>query len=371
MFMPGEGWAELEEMGEALLKEYLGIDDKLDLPFKHDAIFFMQGESLDFAYDADVIYHEYTHAVVSGDRLLGTRIDEHGPDAAPRAMNEAVADYFACSVMGDPVMAEFALVNLGAGRDLTEFAECPAGYHGEEHIDGLMYSTALWEIREALGSTAADAIIFNALLTFMATTGYEEGAQATIAEAALLEPPQDGVVQAIFEAHGLLGCNGRMRPWKDNDGSVYPEFLPGTQTTGVAGFSGGAPGYIQHQLQVPEGAESFHLEVAAEASGALSILGDFMGGGEVSLAIALKHDGAIAYEYDPEYLHDETALIPLVKLDDGLFSIDVSGDCFTGGMHTLQFVNQSGDAVMIRKATLSFPKGEAPGEANYSCQIVE
>jgi hypothetical protein len=367
MFMPGEGWAELEEMGEVLLKEYLGIDEKLDLPFKNDSIFFMQGNSLDFAYDADVIYHEYTHAVVSGDRLLGTRIDEHGPDASPRAMNEAVADYFACSVMGDPIMAEFALVSLGAGRDLTEFAECPAGYHGEEHIDGLMYSTALWEIREALGSTDADTIIFNALLTFVETTGYEEGAQATIAEAALLEPPQDQVVEEIFEAHGLLGCSGRMRPWSDNDGSVYPEFLPGTQTTGVAGFADGAPGYMQYSLEVPEGATVIHMEVAAETAGALAILGDLMGGGEVSLALALKHDGPISYEYDPDYLHDETAVVPFVKLDEGLFAIDIAGDCLTGGIHTLQFVNQSSDSVMIRKATLIFPEGEAPDDINYSC----
>lgn len=371
MFMPGEGWAELEEMGEVLLKQYLGLDEKLDLPFKNDAIFFMQGESLDFAYDADVIYHEYTHALVSGDRLMGTRIDEHGPDAAPRALNEAVADYFACSVMGDPIMAEFALVNLGAGRDLTKFAECPADYHGEEHIDGLMYSTALWEIREALGPTDADAIIFNALLTFVGATGYEEAAQATIAEAALLEPPVDESVQAIFEAHGLLGCNGRMRPWQDNDGSVYPESLPGTQTTGVAGFSDGAPGYIQYSLEVPEGAESFHLEVEAETSGALAILGDFMGSGDLSLAIALKHDGPITYEYDPEYTHNETAIIPLTKLGTGLFAVDVGGDCLTGGTHTLQFVNLSGDSASVRKASLSFPKGGDPVDANYLCQEVE
>jgi len=371
MFMPGEGWAELEAVGEILLKEYLGIDEKLDLPFKNDSIFFMQGESLDFAYDADVIYHEYTHAVVSGDRLFGTRIDEHGPDAAPRAMNEAVADYFACSVMGDPVMAEFALVNLGAGRDLTEFAECPAGYHGEEHIDGLMYSTALWEIREALGPTDADAIIFNALLTFVETTGFHEGAQATIAEAALLEPPQDEAVQAIFEAHGLLGCDGRMRSWKNNNGTRFPEFLPGTQTTGVAGFSDGAPGYIQHTLEVPKGAKSFHLEVGAESAGALALLGDFLGGGEVSLAIALKHDGAINYEYDPDYLHDETALIPLTELGNGLFAVDVSGNCLTAGTHTLQFVNLSGDSGIVFRAMISFPKGAAPEKANYSCQVAQ
>ena len=96
-----------------------------------------------------------------------------------------------------------------------------------------------------------------------------------------------------------------------------------------------------------------------------------MGGGEVSLAIALKHDGAISYQYDPVYLHDETAVIPLTKLDEGLFAVDVSGECLTGGIHTLQFVNKSSDAVMIRKAALSFPKGEAPAESNYWCQAAD
>jgi hypothetical protein len=370
MFMPGESFAQLEEMGEMLLKEYLGIEDTLNIPFKEDAILFMQGESLDFAYDADVIYHEYTHAVVGGDRIWAVRIDESGPDASPRALNEAMADYFACSVMGDPIMAEFALVNLGAGRDLTEYKGCPANYHGEEHLDGLMYSSALWEIREALGTVDADAIIFNALMTFTIATGFEEAASATIAEAALLDPPQDAAVQAIFADHGLLGCDSRVRPWADNDGSRPPEFLPGTQTTGIAGFSAGAPGYLQHTIEVPEGADFFHLEVQAETSGMLSILGDFMGGSEVSLALALKHDGPISYSYDPEYAHDETAMIPLTKLDEGLFAVDVAGDCLTAGSHTLQFVNLTGDAVMVRKAALSFPKGEVPEVANYLCQEV-
>ncbi len=371
MFIPGESFAELEEMAEVLIEEYLGIEDDLALPFQNDAIFFLQGESLDFAYDADVVYHEYSHAVVGGDRLFGTRLDEFGPDVAPMAINEAYADYFACSVMGDPIMAEFALVSLGAGRDLTEFAKCPDDYAGEEHKDGLMYSTALWEIREALGAADADRIIFNALLTFTLETGFEEAALATIAEAALLDPPQDEVVSGLFARHGLLGCNGRLRPYADTTAAEFPEFLPGTQTTGVPAFAEAAPGYLQHAFEVPEGTVAVRLEVAAESSGLMSMLGGFMGGGgEISLALALKHDGAITYAFEPEYAHTETAVVPFVENDEGLFVARFGGNCLEPGEHVFQFLNLSADALTIRSTALTFESENPLEEPNYDCKPV-
>lgn len=55
----------------------------------------------DPTFDADVIFHEYTHAVVNS--IVGpTKSNSFG------ALNEAYADYFSSSFQRDPYVAEFA-----------------------------------------------------------------------------------------------------------------------------------------------------------------------------------------------------------------------------------------------------------------------
>jgi len=372
MFVPGESFEALEEQAEEVIEDFLGIEDDLDLPFNSDAIFFFQGPGIDFAYDADVIYHEYTHAVVGGDRLFGYAVDEHGIDASPTAINEAYADYYACTVMGDPIASEYALAALsGSGRDISIDRFCPADLYGEEHDDGLMYSSALWDIREALGPEDADMIIFNALLTFTNLTTFEEAAQATIAEAALLEPSQEEAVEAIYEAHGLLGCEDRIRPYADIGEGDEPAFLPGTQLTGWSQFSEAAPGFLQYTFEVDEGTLWLQLEVTAEPAGMEGLLGGLMGNSEVSLSVSIKHDGPITYTYEPEYVHTEDATIPLEKIEAGRFGAYIHGPCLQPGTHHLQMMGRSGGLSMIRAMTLiqgSEPfEGDAEIEPNYIC----
>jgi len=371
MFMPGESFEALEEMAEDALKEFLGIEDDLAIPFKNDAIMFMQGEKVDFAYDADVIYHEYTHAVVGGDRLWGYGVDEYGLDAAPTAINEAYADYFACSVLGDPITGEFALGTLtnSDGRDISQFRKCPDGYAGEPHIDGLMYSSALWEIHEALGQETADTIIFNALLTFGKHTCFEEAALATIAEAALLNPPKDAEVSAIFDKHGLLGCNNRTRPYKDIDPAAdSPLYLPGTQSTGVGAFSAQAPAYVQFELDVAEGTTALLVQTTGEPSGMEGILMGLLGMGEVKLALALSNDGPITYTYgDEEYESTAEAVVPLDKTGENLHQVTIYGDCLKPGKHHLQLMNLSANEVRLTLVKVIQATNGVEPEVNYSC----
>lgn len=375
MFIPGESFEELEKMGEELLKAYLGIDDDLALPFKNDAIFFLQGEELDFAYDADVIYHEYTHATVGGDRLFGYSIDEYGPDAAPTGINEAYADYFACTVTGDPLASEYALGTLSGneGRDISIFHKCPDDYYGEEHQDGRLYSNALWQIRELLGQEDADLIIFNALLTFGQTTDFKEAALATIAEAALLEPPRDAEVSAIFEEHGALGCNNRIREYHDTKGTEeFPTFVAGTQVTGVPGYSKGAPGFVQYTIEVPEGALKGRLEASIEGGGTMSILGSFLGvADEIYVSMAFKHDGPVTHSYEPKYSHSADALVTMVQNEEGLFVAEFGGNCLEPGVHHFQFINHSMDTVVIRDMVLTWDMEEPVAQANYDCYEVD
>ena len=374
MFMPGESIQETVEMAEAALEDFLGIEEDLsDFPLKNDAILFLQGAAIDFAWDADVIYHEYTHATVGGDRLFGVPVDAYGPNGDPGAIHEAYGDYFACTITGDPHASEYALGTLmgnGVGRDLSAFRKCPDDYYGEVHDDGEIYGSALWEIRQAIGREQADRIIFDAMLTLGMESDFEDAAEATIAEAATLEPPRADTVEAIFAAHGLLGCADRIKPFVDTNEEVDATWLPGTQTTGVPEFAEAAPAYMQYTVEVEEGTTSLTLEVTAEIGGLMGILSAFLGGGEIDLSVALKHDGPVTYVFGEEYTHTETAIIHLEKGEGSLFSATIAGSCLQPGTHHLQLLSHTQSEVMLTSMTLApssapLPEGTEP---NYNCE---
>jgi len=374
MFMPGESIQETVEMAEAALEDFLGIEEDLsDFPLKNDSILFLQGAAIDFAWDADVIYHEYTHATVGGDRLFGVPVDAFGPNGDPGAIHEALSDYFACTITDDPHASEYALGSLmgnGVGRDLSAFKSCPEDYYGEVHDDGEIYASALWEIRGDIGREQADRIIFDAMLTFGMETDFEDAAEATIAEAMTLEPPQGDAVEAIFAAHGLLGCDDRIKPFVETTEEENATWLPGTQTTGVAEFADAAPGYMQYTFTVEEGTTSLTLEVTAEIGGLMGMLGAFLGGGEIDLSVALKHDGPINYIFGEEYTHTETAIIHLEKIEGSLFSATISGACLAAGTHHLQLLSHTQSPVMLTSMRLdqgaaALPEGTEP---NYVCE---
>ena len=54
---------------------------------------------------------------------------------------------------------------------------------GEVHHDGMIWSRALWDIRNALGARTADRIIINAQFDFAPDTSFADAADATVATA--------------------------------------------------------------------------------------------------------------------------------------------------------------------------------------------
>jgi zinc metalloprotease ZmpB len=51
------------------------------------------------------------------------------------------------------------------------------------HFDGMIWSRALWDIRNALGARTADRIIINAQFDFVPDTSFADAADATVATA--------------------------------------------------------------------------------------------------------------------------------------------------------------------------------------------
>jgi hypothetical protein len=138
-FRPGpNGWYDFPNAAYFPKESWDALAGQLGLPGRDtDSIIFGQAGH-DFSYDASVIMHEYTHAVIGTDRLGGRVLDAYGLDDSPRAMNEGLADYFAASVADAPVVGEYGIGKLAPNlvRDLSVSRRCPDDLVNEIHADG-------------------------------------------------------------------------------------------------------------------------------------------------------------------------------------------------------------------------------------------
>ena len=157
--------------------------------------FYLTSRYLDTSWDSDVIFHEYTHAVVN--QLVG-----RNQGNTFRAINEGTADYFAASFLDDPAMAEWAARIFGERlpylRTVDNTNRWPNYLVGEEHVDGNIWSGALWDIRKALGADRTNRIVLNALALLNGGAEFFDGAVAVVAAAKGLYG--DAVAQTAAES---------------------------------------------------------------------------------------------------------------------------------------------------------------------------
>jgi len=110
----------------------------------------MEGYCDDFGLYADVIYHEYTHAVTSKiyDGVPLLYMGESG------ALNEAWSDYFGCilSPSESPLVGDGGLIERypDGFRSLDNTYRTERDFGNEVHFDSQMVSGALWEARRLL-----------------------------------------------------------------------------------------------------------------------------------------------------------------------------------------------------------------------------
>ncbi len=221
-------------------------------PRDSGAIVFGQGASVDFSYDTSVIYHEYTHALIGATRLNGSFPDRYGLNNTPGAINEGLADYFATSLLDDPILGRYGLAAFGPDlvRDLTGDYSCPASLMTEVHEDGKIIGAALWQLRAQLGAPVVDVVVMRAISSATTATGFTEFAAALQAEA-----EDEGVgaeFAAVLDARGLSDCD-RARAWTNWQATRVPISAPGPQEAGSPAFREWAPGHLQFFVEVPEG----------------------------------------------------------------------------------------------------------------------
>jgi Zn-dependent metalloprotease len=171
---------------------------------------------VDDAEDADVIAHEYGHAI-QDDIVPGWGESNEGG-----AMGEAFGDYLAASFFAEvksdilkPTVANWDATSYSVAmppnlRRVDSTKLYPKDIVGEVHDDGEIWSACLWELRRALGRRAADKLIIahHFLLDRMAT--FEDAANALITtDKTLNQGRYENVIRDIFIRRGIIPKNNK------------------------------------------------------------------------------------------------------------------------------------------------------------------
>jgi hypothetical protein len=174
---------------------------------------------VDDAEDAEVIVHEYGHAVHA------SQVPGYGTSLDAGSIGESFGDYLAVSVglaagtqYGWPTKAEQACPMDWDSTSYTSAPHCIRRFdtgmtvktrEGEVHADGQIWSQALWEIRlgyVAMGKTtrAWDTTLIDAQFGFAPGTSFSAAAKATYDKALARDgAAAAGLVKDRFAARGI------------------------------------------------------------------------------------------------------------------------------------------------------------------------
>jgi hypothetical protein len=167
---------------------------------------------VDDAEDAEVILHEYGHAIQDSQQTpFG-----YGFSVEARSIGEGFADYWAVTVADvisptpDPAcVADWDSVSYTSTtphclRRVDTNLHYPEDLNGRVHHDGMIWSRALWDIRNALGHVRADTIVLEAQFGQRDPT-MPQLAQNTVTTARMLYGAAvANQVRAAFQARGIL-----------------------------------------------------------------------------------------------------------------------------------------------------------------------
>lgn len=185
-------------------------DDNSDYSPVTKALRFGTG-GVDDAEDAEIILHEYGHAIQDNQVPGFGASDECG------AMGEGFGDYLAGSFFANgkparlqPCVGSWDAVSYSGDdppslRRLDSNKKYPRDLHGEVHDDGEIWSACLWEIRTALGGPVADKLIITHHFLLTPSSKFEDAANALITtDQQLNEGRNVDVIRDVFVRRGIL-----------------------------------------------------------------------------------------------------------------------------------------------------------------------
>jgi hypothetical protein len=192
----------------------LGADNSFETDHPKDELRFGKG-GVDDAEDAEVILHEYGHAI---HQSQGFNFDpeENG------AISEGFGDYWAVTVsdvvsqaLGVPEQEPLPCVmDWDATSYTSTVPHClrrldtnlhyPQDLNGEVHHDGQIWSRALWDIRQALHNVKADTIILDGTNGYTGTTMPDLANRTVAAAQQLYGNAEAAAVRQAFVDRGIL-----------------------------------------------------------------------------------------------------------------------------------------------------------------------
>ena len=238
-------------------------------PRDTDSIVFGQGTHGDFSYDGDIVYHEFTHAVIdSSIALQAATFDDQGLDIGPGALNEGYADTFAMFMTGDPGMGDYGgrdLTPSGLIRNLENDNRCPEDMIGEVHEDSLPWASAAWEIYAVNGDPVVQPY-YDAMMSLVSVSDFAAAVSSTLAELnAALGASVEAAARAEFERRNIVNCLRVI----ESGAAAFPQ-LAG-EGTGSVTLRPYVPGYAMFHISVPAGQTQIWAVFGATGGG-------FMGG---------------------------------------------------------------------------------------------
>jgi hypothetical protein len=210
----GETRRPIDDRPQAVRINQLGYDNSFATDHPKNELRFGKG-GVDDAEDAEVILHEYGHAIHFSQNFSFAS-EEAG------AISEGFGDYWAVTVsdvvdssLGVPLLEPLPCV---ADWDSTSYTSTvlhclrridtnlhyPEDLDGKVHDDGQIWSRALWDIRQTLGHVRADTIILQGSFDFPGTSMPDLANRTVAAAQQLYGAGAANAVRQAFVARGIL-----------------------------------------------------------------------------------------------------------------------------------------------------------------------
>lgn len=223
----------------------------------------------DFSRDPSIVVHEYVHGIVDG---LGASFGDADADNPERAVNEALADYGAAAMLGDPKVGRVLVAYAGDALGLTgdSFRDLESrltlqddlfdviGFTSglpQEHAAGEIFGAFLWRARDDLKKDADETILVDMLAwpQSAAEVGFPDVTPANAGDA--YEAFYFGCVEASID--GLLAAD---------DGSLAKRQKKAGAVLGAA-LAHGLAGQTDANTYVFDATEGLKLKLGSEFLG--------------------------------------------------------------------------------------------------------
>jgi hypothetical protein len=177
---------------------------------------------VDDAEDADIIRHEYGHAIQHD------QVPDFGLVAEGAAMGEGFGDFHAASFhsgdpLFDPLVGSWDAVSYSQAsppylRRVDTSKHYPESLRSESHADGEIWSRFLWDLRALVGNDDALRLVVESHFLLTPSARFVQGANAVLLTNIALRGGDDDVaIRDLLDARGLLYTVPLADPPDDDD----------------------------------------------------------------------------------------------------------------------------------------------------------